>query len=134
VRESITGPYIFVIGEGFLVQTSMVSGSGDAWPLRSSPAMFSNCRRRNEVSSCSEPRPHPDLAMSKVTSLIRWRHAPPQEFSYGLPSAPAACRLDRMTGGVNACGSGSLKLRETIRCSDQMLRQIQAGVKLSERQ
>jgi len=36
--ESIAGPYIFVIGEGFLVDTSMVSGSGSAWPLRSSPA------------------------------------------------------------------------------------------------
>ena len=43
VHESIAGPYIFVIGEGVLVQTSMVSGSGDAWPLRPSPAEFSNC-------------------------------------------------------------------------------------------
>ena len=37
VHESIAGPYIFVIGEGFLVDTSMFSGSGSAWPLRSSP-------------------------------------------------------------------------------------------------
>ena len=28
MHESIAGPYIFVIGEGFLVDTSMVSGSG----------------------------------------------------------------------------------------------------------
>jgi len=42
VHESIAGPYIFVIGEGVLVKTSMVSGSGGAWPLRSSPAMWSN--------------------------------------------------------------------------------------------
>ena len=38
MHESIAGPYIFVIGEGFLVDTSMVSESGSAWPLRSSPA------------------------------------------------------------------------------------------------
>ena len=38
VHSSIAGPDIFVIGEGFLVDTSMVSGSGSAWPLRSSPA------------------------------------------------------------------------------------------------
>lgn len=38
MHESIAGPDIFVIGEGFLVETSMVSGSGDAWPLRPSPA------------------------------------------------------------------------------------------------
>ena len=37
VHSSIAGPDIFVIGEGFLVDTSMVSGSGSAWPLRSSP-------------------------------------------------------------------------------------------------
>ena len=37
VHSSIAGPYIFVIGEGFLVDTSMISGSGSAWPLRSSP-------------------------------------------------------------------------------------------------
>ena len=37
VHKSIAGPYIFVIGEGFLVDTSMISGSGSAWPLRSSP-------------------------------------------------------------------------------------------------
>jgi hypothetical protein len=41
VHESIAGPYIFVIGEGFLVDTSVVSGSGSAWPLRSSPADMS---------------------------------------------------------------------------------------------
>jgi hypothetical protein len=28
VHKSIAGPYIFVIGEGLLVDTSMVSGSG----------------------------------------------------------------------------------------------------------
>ena len=28
VHKSIAGPYIFVIGEGFLVDTSMFSGSG----------------------------------------------------------------------------------------------------------
>jgi hypothetical protein len=38
VHKSIAGPDIFVIGEGFLVDTSMVSGSSSAWPLRSSPA------------------------------------------------------------------------------------------------
>jgi hypothetical protein len=38
VHESIAGPDIFVIGEGFLVDTSVVSGSGSAWPWRSSPA------------------------------------------------------------------------------------------------
>jgi hypothetical protein len=38
VHESIAGPDIFVLGEGFLVDTSMISGSGSAWPLRSSPA------------------------------------------------------------------------------------------------
>ena len=38
VHKSIAGPDIFVIGEGFLVETSMVSGSVDAWPLRSGPA------------------------------------------------------------------------------------------------
>jgi len=43
--------------------------------------------RCNEASSCLWPRPHPDLAMSKVTSLIRWRHAPPQELADGLSSA-----------------------------------------------
>ena len=37
MHESIAGPDIFVIGEGFLVDTSMISGSGGAWPLRSSP-------------------------------------------------------------------------------------------------
>jgi hypothetical protein len=37
VHESIAGPDIFVLGEGFLVDTSMISGSGSAWPLRSSP-------------------------------------------------------------------------------------------------
>ena len=37
MHESIAGPDIFVIGEGFLVDTSMISGSGSAWPLRSSP-------------------------------------------------------------------------------------------------
>jgi hypothetical protein len=38
VHESIAGPDIFVIGEGFLVETSMASGSDSAWPLRSAPA------------------------------------------------------------------------------------------------
>jgi len=52
--------------------------------------------RRDEASSCLWPRPHLDLAMSKVTSLIRWRHAPPQELADGLSSVPAACRLDHM--------------------------------------
>jgi hypothetical protein len=37
VHSSIAGPDIFVIGEGFLVDTSMISGSDSAWPLRSSP-------------------------------------------------------------------------------------------------
>ena len=37
MHSSIAGPYIFVIGEGFLVDTSIVSGSGSAWPLRSGP-------------------------------------------------------------------------------------------------
>jgi len=71
--------------------------------------------------------------MSKVTSLIRWRHAPPQELADGLSSVPAACRLDHMTGGGNACVTGSRKLRVSIRCSLQMLRQMRAGVKLSYR-
>jgi len=52
--------------------------------------------RCNEAGSCLWPRPHLDLAMSKVTSLIRWRHAPPQELADGLSSAPAACRLDHV--------------------------------------
>src|SRR5215212_4911244 len=69
--------------------------------------------------------------MSKVTSLIRWRHAPPQELADGLSSAPAACRLDHMIGGVSACDAGSRRLRDSIRCSVEMLRQIRAGVKLS---
>jgi hypothetical protein len=43
VHESIAGPYIFVVGEGVLVKTSMVSGSDSAWPLRFSPAVCSNC-------------------------------------------------------------------------------------------
>ena len=38
VHESIAGPDIFVLGEGFLVDTSMVLGSGSAWPWRSSLA------------------------------------------------------------------------------------------------
>ena len=37
VHSSIAGPDIFVIGEGFLVDTSMISGSSSAWPLRSGP-------------------------------------------------------------------------------------------------
>ena len=37
VHSSIAGPDIFVIGEGFLVDTSLIKGSGSAWPLRSSP-------------------------------------------------------------------------------------------------
>jgi len=45
--------------------------------------------------------------MSKVTSLIRWRHAPPQVLADGLSSVPAACRLDHLTGGVSACETGS---------------------------
>jgi hypothetical protein len=52
----------------------------------------------------------------------------------GLSSVPAACRLDRMTGGVNACVAGSRMLRDSIRCSTQMLRQMQVGVKLQQRQ
>jgi len=88
--------------------------------------------RRDEGSSCLWPRPHLDLAMSKVTSLIRWRHAPPQELADGLSSVPAACRLDHLTGGANACAVGSRTLRDSIRCSLQMLRQMQAGVKLSQ--
>ena len=90
--------------------------------------------RHDEAGSCLSPRPHLDLAMSKVTSLIRWRHAPPQELADGLSSVPAACRLAHMTGGVSACDEGSRRLRDSIRCSIEMLRQIRAGVKLSERQ
>ena len=47
VHESIAGPDIFVIGEGFLVHTSKVSGSGSTWPLRSDPAdMFELLKAR----------------------------------------------------------------------------------------
>jgi hypothetical protein len=70
--------------------------------------------------------------MSKVTSLIRWRHAPPQELADGLSSVPAACRLDHLTGGANAYVPGSRTLHDSIRCSVEMLRQMQAGVKLSQ--
>jgi len=69
--------------------------------------------------------------MSKVTSLIRWRHAPPQEVGRRTYIRSAASRLDRTIGGVNSCEAGSRMLRDPIRCSLQMLRQIKAGVKLS---
>ena len=61
------------------------------------PRICSNCRRCNEANSCSSPQARRNLALSKVTSLIRWRHAPPQELAHGLASVPAASRLDHMT-------------------------------------
>jgi hypothetical protein len=48
--------------------------------------------------------------MSKVTSLIRWRHAPPQELADGLSSA--RCLSSRSCNrGANACEAGSRTLR-----------------------
>jgi hypothetical protein len=37
VHSSIAGPYIFVLGEGFLIDISSFSRSNTAWPLRSDP-------------------------------------------------------------------------------------------------
>ena len=37
VHSSSAGPYIFVLSEGFLIDTSSISGPDCAWPLRFDP-------------------------------------------------------------------------------------------------
>jgi len=65
---SIAGPYIFVIGEGFLVDTSLFSGSDSAWPLRSSPAdMFELSRGAMRLAAAY------DLDR---TLTLRWARSP----------------------------------------------------------
>ena len=66
--------------------------------------------------------------MSKVTSLIRWRHAPPQELADGLSSAFAACRLDHVTGApIPAKQRAERSVTPQVQ-SRAMLRQIEARV------
>ena len=93
VHSSSAGPYIFVLSEGFLIDTSSISGSNGAWPLRFDPVdmvglLAAQCGEQLLfTSTCAEILP-----LSKITGLSRWRHAPLQEWPDGHPSVPAACR------------------------------------------
>jgi len=96
VHQSIAGPCIFVIGEGVLVKTSIVSGSGSAWPLRSSPAECSNCWKARwgwqllTASTAPWPCDEQGHQSDPVASCSSSRVAD------GLSSASVAWCLDRM--------------------------------------
>src|SRR5215470_5587011 len=82
------GPWVLRLCEENVWHTSVQpQGRYGTWPLRFDPAvMLKLSAAQRGVSSCSHLTLRRDLA-SKVACLIRWRHAPLQEWADGLLSA-----------------------------------------------
>ena len=134
VHSSIAGPYIFVLGEGFLVDTSSMSGPDRAWPLRFDPVgmvglLAAQCDEQLLfTSTCAETLP-----LSKVTGLCRWRHAPLQEWLDGHSSVPLPAARPHDWTPI-PLGRGSRTLRYPDRCSvsnaaaDRVCCQVKSGL------
>ena len=70
MQSSSAGPYIFVLGEGFLLAHQNDLRIRYAWPLRSDPAdSFGFLGTAKWVRSCSHPICVETLPLSKVTGL-----------------------------------------------------------------
>ena len=131
VHSSSAGPYIFVLGEGFLIDTSSISGPECAWPLRFNPVDMVRllAAQKGEqllfTSTCAETLP-----LSKVTGLCRWRHAPLQEWLDGHPSVPLPAALPHDRTPI-PLGRGAERSATPTGAASEMLRQIGSAVKLS---
>jgi hypothetical protein len=134
VHSSIAGPYIFVLGEGFLIDISSISRSDNAWPLRSDPVdmmfgllaaqrgeqlLFTSMRRDlaleqghwpEPVASCSSPSVVPTDICPHPLPAVRLHDRTPIPAKRGAKGSAtptgAACEMLRQ---IWSC----VKLRRT---------------------
>ena len=131
VHSSISGARHLRFCEGNLVHTSVMSGSAErvAFALRSRGyiQIFGYATR---LAAAVHLNCAGTLPLSKVTGITRWRHAPLQEWTDGHPSVPAACSLDDIIGMRMPAKRGAGRSETPAGAAPEMLRQIQASVKL----
>ncbi|MEH2614621.1 hypothetical protein V1293_006910 [Bradyrhizobium sp. AZCC 1693] len=112
----------------------LVSGSDSAWPLRSSPAdMFELLKAQRGwqlLMTSTAPRPCDEQGHQSdpVASCSSSRVGRRTCVRFRCVSSRSSHR------GANACEVGSHPLRDSNRCSTEMLRQMPDGVKSSQQQ